>query len=42
MGYGKLLARVIEASNLHYRPMTPMQNGVNANISDVYKNLDRV
>ncbi len=40
-GYGEILARVLAESNPHYGPMPPLQNGVNANIADVYKNLDR-
>jgi len=41
-GYGDLLAHTIELANPHYGPMPPLQNNVNANIADVYKNLDRV
>ena len=41
-GYGDLLAQVLAASNPHYGPMPPLQSGVNGNIADVYKNLDRV
>ncbi len=41
-GYGDLLAKVLAASNPHYGPMPPLQNGVNGNIADVYANLDRV
>jgi glyoxylase-like metal-dependent hydrolase (beta-lactamase superfamily II) len=41
-GYGEILDHVIEVSNLHYGPMPPLQNGVNGNIADVFKNLDRV
>jgi glyoxylase-like metal-dependent hydrolase (beta-lactamase superfamily II) len=40
--YGDQLAGVLEASNPHYGPMPPLQNGVNGNIADTYKNLDRV
>jgi glyoxylase-like metal-dependent hydrolase (beta-lactamase superfamily II) len=39
--YGEILTRVLEASNPHYGPMPPLQNGVNANIADVFRNLDR-
>lgn len=41
-GYGELLAHTIDLANPHYGPMPPLQNNVNANIADVYKNLDRV
>ncbi len=40
--YGELLAHVLDVSNPHYGPMPPLQNGVNGNIADVNKNLDRV
>ena len=40
--YQAFLDRTLAASNLHFGPMPPLQNAVNANISDVYKNLDRV
>jgi len=41
-GYADLLAHVLEVSTPHYGPMPPLQDGVNANIRDVYTNLDRV
>ena len=41
-GYGEILTRVLAESNPHYGPMPPLQNGVNANIADVYANLDKV
>jgi glyoxylase-like metal-dependent hydrolase (beta-lactamase superfamily II) len=41
-GYGEIVARVLEAGNPHYGPMPPLQNGVEANIADVYRNLDRL
>jgi len=41
-GYGAILAETLAASNPHYGPMPPMQNGINANISDVLRNLDQV
>jgi len=40
-GYGGILARVLEESTPHYGPMPPLQNGVDSNIADVYRNLDR-
>jgi glyoxylase-like metal-dependent hydrolase (beta-lactamase superfamily II) len=40
-GYGDLLVQTIDRGNLHYGPMPPLQNNVNANIADVYRNLDR-
>jgi cyclase len=40
-GYGEILARVLEESTPHYGPMPPLQNEVDANIADVYRNLDR-
>lgn len=40
--YGQLLERSLEATNPHYGPMPPLQNGVDGNIADVYTNLDRV
>jgi glyoxylase-like metal-dependent hydrolase (beta-lactamase superfamily II) len=41
-GYESFLNETLAASNPHYGPMPPLQDGVNANIEDVYKNLDRV
>jgi glyoxylase-like metal-dependent hydrolase (beta-lactamase superfamily II) len=41
-GYQALLERILAASHPHFGPMPPLQNDVNANIADVYKNLDRV
>jgi glyoxylase-like metal-dependent hydrolase (beta-lactamase superfamily II) len=40
--YGELLERSLAVTNPHYGPMPPLQNGVNGNLADVYKNLDRV
>jgi cyclase len=40
-GYQAFLERTLAASHPHFGPMPPLQNDVNANISDVYKNLDR-
>jgi glyoxylase-like metal-dependent hydrolase (beta-lactamase superfamily II) len=40
--YGQLLEHSLAVTNPHYGPMPPLQNGVNENIADVYKNLDRV
>jgi glyoxylase-like metal-dependent hydrolase (beta-lactamase superfamily II) len=41
-GYQTFLERTLAASHPHFGPMPPLQNDVNTNISDVYKNLDRV
>ena len=40
--YQAFLERTLGASHPHFGPMPPLQNDVNANIADVYKNLDRV
>ncbi len=40
-GYQAFLERTLAASNTHFGPMPPLQNDVNGNIADVYKNLDR-
>jgi glyoxylase-like metal-dependent hydrolase (beta-lactamase superfamily II) len=40
-GYQAFLERTLAASHPHFGKMPPLQNDVNANISDVYKNLDR-
>jgi len=40
-GYQGFLERTVAAGNSHFGPMPPLQDGVNANIADVYKNLDR-
>jgi glyoxylase-like metal-dependent hydrolase (beta-lactamase superfamily II) len=40
-GYEAFLHRTLAASNPHFGPMPPLQDAVNANIADVYKNLDR-
>jgi hypothetical protein len=40
-GYQGFLERTLAASHPHFGPMPPLQNDVNANIADVYKNLDR-
>jgi len=40
-GYQQYLERTLAASHPHFGPMPPLQNDVNGNISDVYKNLDR-
>ena len=40
-GYQAFLEREQEASQPHFGKMPALQNGVNANIGDVYKNLDR-
>lgn len=41
-GYEAFLTRTITASNEHFGPMPPLQDGVNENINDVYKNIDWV
>jgi glyoxylase-like metal-dependent hydrolase (beta-lactamase superfamily II) len=41
-GYAEFLARTSEQSNAHFGKMPPLQEGVNANVHDVYSNLDRV
>jgi glyoxylase-like metal-dependent hydrolase (beta-lactamase superfamily II) len=41
-GYQAFLERTLAASHPHFGPMPPLQDDVNANIADVYKNLDRV
>ena len=38
--YGEILTRELAASTPHYGPMPPLQDDVNANIADVYRNLD--
>lgn len=40
-GYGAFVARTLADDNTHFGPMPPLQNEVNANIRDVYNNLDR-
>jgi cyclase len=40
-GYQAFLERTLAASHPHFGKMPPLQNDVNANIADVYKNLDR-
>jgi cyclase len=40
-GYGDLLIRNNERFNPHFGSMPPLQDGVNTNILEVYKNLDR-
>ena len=39
-GYETFLNRTLAATNPHYGPMPPLQDGVNENIRDVLKNLD--
>jgi cyclase len=41
-GYEKFLVRTSEESNPHFGKMPPLQDGVNANIRDVYTNLDKI
>lgn len=40
-GYREFLERTLTASHPHFGPMPPLQHDVNANIADVYRNLDR-
>lgn len=40
--YGELLIRNNERFNPHFGKMPPLQDGVNANILDIYSNLDRI
>jgi cyclase len=40
-GYGDLLIRNNERFNPHFGKMPPLQDGVNTNILEIYKNLDR-
>lgn len=41
-GYEEFLVRTSEQSNEHFGKMPPLQQGVSANIRDIYSNLDRV
>jgi hypothetical protein len=41
-GYEAYLARVSEQSHSRFAKVTPLQNGVNANIGDIYTNLDKL
>jgi hypothetical protein len=38
--YEDFLNRTLSATNPHYGPMPPLQEGINENIADVLKNLD--
>ena len=38
--YEDFLNRTLAATNPHYGPMPPLQEGLNENIADVFKNLD--
>jgi cyclase len=40
-GYEAYLARMSEQSNSRFAKLSPLQNDVNANIADIYNNLDR-
>jgi hypothetical protein len=40
-GYEAYLARMNEQSHSRFAQVTPLQNGVNVNIADIYTNLDR-
>jgi len=40
-GYRAFLEKTRAAENMHFGPMSPLQNDVNGNIRDVFKNLDR-
>lgn len=41
-GYQDFLVRTRDESEPHFGPVTPLQEGVNANIRDVLANLDHV
>jgi glyoxylase-like metal-dependent hydrolase (beta-lactamase superfamily II) len=41
-GYARFLIDVQRSSEPNFGPPPPLQNGVNTNIADIYKNLDRV
>jgi cyclase len=41
-GYGAFLTKSIASGEPHFGSPLPLQNGINANIADVYKNLDRI
>lgn len=41
-GYKEFLVQTSEQSSPHFGKMPPLQEGVNANVRDVYSNLDRV
>jgi cyclase len=40
-GYGAFLTKGMASGEPHFGDAPPLQNGVNANISDIYKTLDR-
>jgi cyclase len=40
-GYAGYLARMSEQSHSHFEKLPPLQNDVNVNIGEVYRNLDR-
>ena len=40
-GYQAFLERTLTADHVHFGPISPLQDGVNGNIRDVYNNLDR-
>ena len=40
-GYQDFLERTRAAENMHFGPMPPLQNEINGNIRDIFKNLDR-
>jgi glyoxylase-like metal-dependent hydrolase (beta-lactamase superfamily II) len=41
-GYAEYIIRNTNQLTPHFRPLPPLQTEVNANIEDIYKNLDRV
>ncbi len=41
-GYGAFLTKSMAAGQPHFGDPEPLQDGVNSNVSDVCKNLDRV
>jgi cyclase len=40
-GYAAYLARMSEQSHSHFEKLPPLQNDVNVNIGEIYRNLDR-
>jgi glyoxylase-like metal-dependent hydrolase (beta-lactamase superfamily II) len=41
-GYGAYLIKSMAAGQPHFGPPEPLEDGVSSNISDIYKNLDKV
>jgi hypothetical protein len=40
-GYAGYLARMSEQSHSHFEKLPPLQNDINVNIGEIYRNLDR-